>query len=307
MDPLSAGELAGSWVPVLPPLGEDGTLCLDLLERELEALIASGARGLFLGGAQSEWSQFGESEFDAGLACLARGAADAGLSFVAGANHMDAEQQRVRVEIAGTVQPGAIRVGLATVARDAAEDLVTYLASLAEAAAPAGLVLDLCREQLAEVDLPALVEACPFVVGLSLAHFDEVALERLAIFEDELAIMVPGQFLASGFRHGALGSFSRLALLSPAGAQAWYESLTGDMDAALGLELRVQRFIEDWIAPYTARRGFSAAAVDKLMLAIGDCFKVGTRVLFPDVPIDDSEAERLIPTARERLPEFFPD
>lgn len=307
MDPLAAGELAGSWVPVLPPLAEDGTLCLDLLERELEALMAAGARRLFLGGAQSEWSQFGEAEFDAGLACLARFAAAAGLPFVAGATHTDAAQEHRRVETASSYEPGAIRVGLPADARVSSADLVTHLASLAEAAAPAGLVLDLGQEVVAQIDLRNLVEACPFVVGLSLDHFDEAVLERLAVFEDELAILVPGDFLAAGFRHGALGSFSRLALLSPAGAQAWYDSLAEDMDAALSLELRVQRFTEDWIAPYATRRGFSPAAVDKLMLAVGGWFRVGTRVVFPDAPIDDSEAERLIPLARERLPEFFSD
>lgn len=277
------------------------------LAGEVEALAAAGVRGLALGGPQSEWTRCSESDFDAGLRCLAHCAAAARLPFVAGATHPDLARERTRVETAGAHGPGAIRVGLPAPTDMATEEVVRYLSSIAETAAPAGLVLDLAQEHVAGFDIAHLVEACPFIVGLSLMDFDESACRRLVAIDDELAVLVPGPFLATGFRHGARGSFSRLALLSPAGAQVWNEDLVDDLEAALTLELRVQRFLEDWIAPYTTRRGFSPAAVDKLLVEIGGWCPLGMRVHSPHVAIDGAEAERLLPLARERLPEFFAD
>jgi hypothetical protein len=103
----------------------------------------------------------------------------------------------------------------------------------------------------------------------------------------------------------AAGSFSNVACLSPRGAQKWTASMRSDIDAALDLERRVCAFMDNHIVPFRQNRGFSNAALDKLLSAIGNWGPVGTRLRFPYRSIDASEAESLRRIAMSELPDLF--
>ena len=79
-----------------------------------------------------------------------------------------------------------------------------------------------------------------------------------------------------------------------------------DIHAALDLERRICKFMETHIVPYRQRLGYSNAALDKLLCAIGNWGPVGTRLRWPYRSIDMSEAVRLRDIARTELRELFP-
>jgi hypothetical protein len=107
-------------------------------------------------------------------------------------------------------------------------------------------------------------------------------------------------------KHGvAAGAFSNVACLSPAGAQAWTDRMASDLDAALDLERRICRFMDEHVVPFRSLHGYSNAALDKLLAAIGGWGPVGTRLRRPYRWIDQAEAERLRPLARSMMPELI--
>ena len=71
-----------------------------------------------------------------------------------------------------------------------------------------------------------------------------------------------------------------------------------DIEAALETERRICRFMDEHIVPFRQKFGFSNAALDKLLSAIGNWGPVGTRLRWPYRWIDEHEAVRLRTIAR---------
>ena len=76
--------------------------------------------------------------------------------------------------------------------------------------------------------------------------------------------------------------------------------MKADMEAALNLESRIKKFINDHIP-----KEYPNPAKDKLLAEIGGWSKIGTRLRWPYHWIPESEAKRLRPIARQVLPELF--
>jgi hypothetical protein len=103
----------------------------------------------------------------------------------------------------------------------------------------------------------------------------------------------------------AAGSFSNVACLSPRGAQIWTASMRDNIDAALDLERRICAFMDKHIVPFRQEFGYSNAALDKLLSAIGNWGPVGTRLRSPYRSIEAGEAVRLRRVARIELADLF--
>jgi hypothetical protein len=78
-----------------------------------------------------------------------------------------------------------------------------------------------------------------------------------------------------------------------------------NMEAALAVEARIQKFLEEFIVPFRREGQYPNHALDKLLAAIGGWSCAGTRLRWPYQWIEESEAQRLRPIARHRLPELF--
>ena len=110
---------------------------------------------------------------------------------------------------------------------------------------------------------------------------------------------------STGIAHGANGSYSNVACLSPDGAKRWNEMMECDLPRALELEARIQRFMNECIIPFRTEQGFGNAALDKLLAAIGGWCDAGTRLRWPYRGVPPVEADRLRPIAHRMLPELF--
>jgi dihydrodipicolinate synthase/N-acetylneuraminate lyase len=143
-------------------------------------------------------------------------------------------------------------------------------------------------------------------VGVKLADGDAQWYADAAQFLDDWALYIPGHHLATGARHGvAAGAFSNVACLSPAGAQRWTRLMATDIEAALDIERRLCAFMDGHVVPFRRDQGYSNAALDKLLAAVGNWAPVGTRLRRPYRWIDEQHAARLREVAHSMLPEIM--
>lgn len=81
--------------------------------------------------------------------------------------------------------------------------------------------------------------------------------------------------------------------------------MLSDPDAAEWLEVRLNRFLERHISPLQAA-GYSNAALDKALAAVGGWAPIGTRVRWPYRSVPQEAIAALRRAAIEELPELLP-
>jgi 4-hydroxy-tetrahydrodipicolinate synthase len=308
LPPLQAHQLRGNWATLLLPINADESIDYGRLAGELEGLIVAGVDGIYTNGTAGEFHTQSEAEFEAIHTLVAEHCHRADMPFQIGASHMSAQASLERIRLAKTLQPAAIQVILADWFPLKEKEMIACLARMAAAADPIGLVL--YNPPHAKVVLPPdqigrLREAVPALIGAKVADGDAAWYAAIREHCHGLAIFVPGHHLATGVANGAVGSYSNVACLSPAGSQRWYQQMLVDLPAALATEQRIRHFLDTHIVPFSLRDGFANPALDKLLAAIGNWAEVGTRLRWPYRWIEPEEALRLRPIAMSLLPELF--
>lgn len=307
MKPLCAEEIRGTWATVLLPLNADESIDYTWLAAQLDFIIAAGVNGLYTNGTASEFYSQTEDEFDRLHALMAEKCEHAGMPFQIGVSHPNAQTSLARLRRAVAFKPGAWQVILPDWLPVVDAEAVAFLERMAEAAAPAGLVLynpPHAKRALAPRDFARLKQAVPQLVGVKVMDGDEQWYAEMREQAGGLSVFVPGHHLATGLLLGAAGSYSNIACLHPVGARRWYELMKTEPARALEIEARLRKFFADHIAPFKMR-GYSNAALDKLLAAIGRWSATGTRLRWPYQWIPEREAERLRPLAQALIPELL--
>ncbi len=303
--------LRGNWATLLLPIAADEAIDFGRLAEEIDLLVAARVDGIYSNGTAGELHNQTEAEYAAIQALLAEKCRAAGMPFVIGACQPDPSLARERVTLARDHGPAAIQVVLPDWWPVTEPEALDFLDLMAEAAGGVPLILynpPHAKRVLAPDELGRLVRAVPAVAGIKLADGGDAWYAAAKQHLSGTALFVPGHHLATGMKHGvAAGAFSNVACLSPAGAQAWTDRMASDLDAALDLERRICRFMDEHVVPFRAQHGYSNAALDKLLAAIGGWGPVGTRLRRPYRWIDEAEALRLRPVARSMMPELFPE
>lgn len=303
-------KLRGNWASLLLPINDDDSIDFARLGEEIDILIATGVDGIYSNGTAGEFHSQTEAEFDRIQHLLAERCTTAGMDFIIGACQPDARQSLDRVRRAAGLKPRAIQVILPDWWPVSNAEARTFLEDACAAAPGIPLVLynpPHAKRVLSPTDLAETLTGLPQVVGVKLAggNADWYADARTHL--DDLALFVPGHHLATGHKEGvAAGAFSNVACLSPTGAQRWTELMRTDLEAALEIETRLRQFILGHILPF-AEQGYSNAALDKLLAAIGGWAPVGTRLRRPYKSIDPAAALQLRPIAKSLIPEIMLD
>jgi dihydrodipicolinate synthase/N-acetylneuraminate lyase len=301
--------LGGNWATLLLPIAADESIDFGRLAEEIDLLVAARVDGIYSNGTAGELHNQTEAEYAAIQVLLAERCRAAGMPFVIGACQPDPSLARERVKLARDLGPAAIQVVLPDWWPVTEAEALDFLDLMAEAAGGVPLILynpPHAKRVLAPDELGRLVRAVPAVAGIKLADGDDAWYAAAKRHLSGTALFVPGHHLATGMRHGvAAGAFSNVACLSPAGAQAWTDRMATDIEGALDLERRICRFMDQHVVPFRAQHGYSNAALDKLLAAIGGWGPVGTRLRRPYRWIDEAEALRLRPAARSMMPELF--
>ncbi len=308
MKPLTAPELRGTWGTLLLPINDDESINFGKLSEEIDCLIAAEVDGIYSNGTAGEFYAQSEDEFDRVSQLLAEKCERAGMPFQIGASFMSAQIALERAKRAAQFKPSAIQIILPDWSPVTLEEAITFLQRIAEAVAPVTLVLynpPHAKRVLQPRDFAALCEAVPPLAGVKVADGDPEWYRAMQPLLARLSVFVPGHLLASGFEQGAHGAYSNVACLNPRGARAWNELMKTDLAAALEIEARIRKFMNDYILPFREKYGASNQALDKLLAAVGAWSDVGTRLRWPYRGIDVTEASALRPDARRMIPELF--
>lgn len=300
-------RISGNWASLLLPINSDDSIDFARLWDAMDVLVAAGVDGIYSNGTASEFYTQSEAEFDRIQEMLANRCTAAGQPFIIGACHTDARQSLDRLRRAVALKPLAMQVILPDwwpVGVDEARD---FLMQASEAAAGIPLILYnpphakrvLTPAEIAEATRGTAVTATKLTLGGE--GWYEEARQHLS----HLGVFVPGHHLATGMREGvAAGAFSNVACLSPIGAQRWTEMMKTDPATALDIETRIKGFVMGHILPF-AEQGYSNAALDKLLAAIGGWADVGTRLRGPYRSIDPDAATALRAIAHQMIPEIM--
>jgi dihydrodipicolinate synthase/N-acetylneuraminate lyase len=306
-DARPKATLRGNWATLLLPIADDDSIDFGRLAEEIDILVTAGVDGIYSNGTAGEFHNQTEREYDAIQALLAERCG--ALPFVIGACQPDPSIARERVARAQALGPAAIQVILPDWWPLTDPEAIDFLGLMADSAGAVPLVLynpPHAKRVLSPAELGRLVRAAPSVAGIKLADGDAAWYAEAKAHLSGTALFVPGHHLATGVSHGvAAGAFSNVACLNPAGAQAWTDRMTVDIEGALDLERRICRFMDEHVVPFRTQQGYSNAALDKLLAAIGAWGPVGTRLRRPYRWIPESEAARLRPIARSLMPELF--
>ena len=118
-----------------------------------------------------------------------------------------------------------------------------------------------------------------------------------------ISVFVPGHHLATGIKNGASGAYSNVACLNPVAAQKWYGLMCTDLEAALELESRIQKFMGECIDPFIVKMHYPNHACDRFMALIGGWADVGAYLRWPYQSIP----EKYVPLARKRAHDIIPE
>jgi len=298
--------LRGTWGTVLLPIRADESIDFSALGDELDVLLQVGLAGVYTCGTAGEFHTLDEDEFDALSELVAEKARRAHAAFQIGASHMSGQVSLSRIRRARSLDPSAIQVVLPDWLPLSPSEVERALERMVQAAGGIPLVLynpPHAKTVCGPEQMAALAQAFPEMVGVKVAGNDAFY-SRLHAAAPQLSIFAPGHELAHARRLGAVGSYSNVACLAPAGALAWERQMDRDPVGAEALGDRIMAFFETYIAPLKAR-GYSNTALDKALAAVGGWASIGTRARWPYNSVPDEEVAVLAPLARAALPELF--
>ena len=306
---LRRHPIAGNWATLLLPIAADETIDFDKLGAEIDLLIAAGVDGIYSNGTAGEFHNQTEGEYDRIQDLLAHRCRASGMPFVIGACQPDPMIMLERVRRATKHRPLAIQVILPDWWPLTNLEAIDFLKRTAEVSDGIPIVLynpPHAKRVFSPSELAEVCGPCPSVVAIKLADGDAQWYADARAHLQEFSLFVPGHHLATGIKHGvAAGAFSNVACLSPRGAQVWTDLMKQDLDRALEIESRICAFMDDYIVPFRRDQGYSNAALDKLLAAIGDWGPVDTRLRWPYRFIEGESVPELRAIARRKLPEIF--
>ncbi|MBW9113981.1 dihydrodipicolinate synthase family protein [Rhizobium cauense] len=301
--------ISGNWATLLLPIADDDSIDYAALEREIDTLIEAQVDGIYSNGTAGEFHNQTEEEYDRIQELLASRCHAAGVPFVIGACQPAPAIMLSRLRRSVALEPMAIQVILPDWWPVTNLEAIDFLKGASEASEGIPLILynpPHAKRALEPRDLSAICTPCPSVVGIKLADGDASWYEDARAHLAEFSLFVPGHHLATGKQEGiAAGAFSNVACLSPYGAQKWTDLMATDIEAALDIERRICSFMDDYIVPFRRDQGYSNAALDKLLAAVGNWAPVGTRLRWPYRSIDAHHAQRLRQAAHAIVPELF--
>ncbi|WP_271897951.1 dihydrodipicolinate synthase family protein [Candidatus Phyllobacterium onerii] len=297
--------ISGNWASLLLPVEADDSIEFSKLGVEIDILIDAKVDGIYSNGTAGEFHNQTEEEFDRIQLMLAERCRKAGMLFIIGACQPDPMIMLNRVRSAATLAPAAIQVILPDWWPLTDGEAIDYLNRAFEIANGIPLILynpPHAKRVLSPKELGAILAGAPGVVGVKLADGDANWYVETRKHLSGVSLFVPGHHLATGIREGvAAGAFSNVACLSPRGAQRWTDLMQTNIDAAIETEQRICKFMAQHIVPFRQKSGYSNAALDKLLCAIGNWGPVSTRLRFPYRWIGEDEAQRLRAVAKQEL------
>ncbi len=310
MRPLSSDEIFGNWATLLLATDKKGDIDYSKLNEEIDVLISSCPNGIYSNGTSGEFYSQSEEEFLKVSELLAQKCEKAGIPFQIGVSHMSPQISLERLKQVKHLKPGAVQVILPDWFPVTLEEALVFLQKMEQEAEGIPLVLynpPHAKKQLSPKDWAYLKKHVPSLVGLKIfdANGDENWYSEMRRYSEGLSVFIPGHRLVTGIKNGANGAYSNLACLNPFAAQKWFNLINEDLEAALELEKRINRFMKEFIEPFIVKDYYPNHACDRFMAMIGGWTDVGSKLRWPYKSIPEDLAEPIRVKAKNIIPEFF--
>lgn len=310
MQRLSANDIFGNWATLLLATDHSGAIDYSRMADEIDVLIASGPNGIYSNGTAGEFYAQTEDEFDRVSLMLSEKCEKAGVAYQIGVSHMSPQISLERLKRVKYLKPGAVQVVLPDWFPVTLEEAVVFLQKMEEEAGGTSLVLynpPHAKRILQPEEWAILKKQIPSFVGVKVFDQDGSTkwYETVRGNSHGLSVFIPGHRLASGICEGANGSYSNMACLNPFAAQRWFEMTKTDLPAALDLEIRINQFMNECIAPFITERHYPNHACDRFMALVGAWADVGANLYWPYRSVPVSFVEPIRQKARAIIPEYF--
>ncbi|WP_192257716.1 dihydrodipicolinate synthase family protein [Mesorhizobium silamurunense] len=298
----------GIWGAVMLAVGLDGNIDWSATQDTVARLCGSGIHGVYSNGTACEFHCQTEAEFDRLSEMVAQIAGAANIPFQIGISQSNPRVARERLKRVAGLRPSAVQFTLPDWWPPSDEEVLRFVSGLAEVAPSTPLVFynpPHAKRRLSLESIAALRTGVPSLVGAKLPGGDAGWYADMRRELPGLSVFVPGHTLATGYAHGAHGSYSNVACLTPKGALQWWAQILAEEHAAAEMEVRIQAFLADHVLPFRARYAVSDAALDKAMVAAGGWGTLGPRLLWPYSSVPDEDIPALGKAVRAAFPEWF--
>lgn len=307
---LKWNEISGNWATLLLATDKWGAIDYSKLANEMDVLIAARSCGIYSNGTAGEFYAQTEEEFDRISLMLAEKCEQAEVPFQIGVSHMSPQVSLERLRRIRYLHPGAVQLILPDWFPVTLEESIAFLQEMEAEANGISLILynpPHAKRQLIPAEWAVLKNHVPTLRGLKV--FDKNAdpewYKQVNDHKSGLSVFIPGHRLATGIVSGAHGAYSNMACINPFAAQKWYDLTQVDVEAALELEVRVNRFISELIAPFITVHQYPNHACDRFMALLGGWADVGEKLRWPYRSIPVSNIEPVRQKAKVIIPEFF--
>ncbi|WP_167616668.1 dihydrodipicolinate synthase family protein [Maribellus sediminis] len=310
MKALINTEIVGNWATLLLATDDKGKLDFAKLSDEIDVLIASQPNGIYSNGTAGEFYAQTEDEFDRISLLLSEKCEKAEVPYQIGVSHMSPQISLERLRRIKDLEPGAVQVILPDWFPVTLDEAIDFLKKMEETANGISLVLynpPHAKKNLQPADWTILKKNVQSLVGVKVfdQNADTAWFSEMKKSSKGLSVFIPGHRLITGLRNGAHGAYSNVACLNPFIAQHWYEMAGYDMESALEMEVRINRFMSELIAPFITQHGYPNHACDRFMALLGGWADVGSKLRWPyrSIPVDLVESVKM--RAKKIIPEFF--
>jgi len=310
MQSLNDKEIFGNWATLLLATDNDGNIAYSQLADEIDVLIASHPNGIYSNGTAGEFYSQTEDEFDRISQLLSEKCEKAGIAYQIGVSHMSPQLSLERLKRVRHLRPGAVQVILPDWFPVVMDEAIVFLQKMEEEARGTSLILynpPHAKRQLQPEEWAVLKKQVPSLVGLKVfdQNADPAWYKRMNENKDGLSVFIPGHRLATGIKSGAHGAYSNMACLNPFAAQKWFEMIHTDPEVALELEIRINQFMSELIAPFITVQHFPNHACDRFMALLGGWAHVGSKLRWPYRSIPESYLDTIRKQSKQIIPEFF--
>jgi len=308
LQPANLNSPYGIWGAVLLCVSSHGTIDWDVMSAHIKALCESSVNGIYTNGTAGEFHNQTGAEYTQLTKLVASIAKDNQKPFQLGVSHSNPRVALKRLQSAVKLLPDGVQFTLPDWCTLSPKELITFVDQLQATAGNVPLILynpPHAKHQLSLADIYALVQRIPNLVGVKLAAGDATWYATNQQYLRNLSVFVPGHTVAFGRPQGASGSYSNVACLSPDGAVMHWNLIQNDLDAAVELESRINRFMQTHLVTLAARHGLSNGALDKLMAAAGGWSPISEKLLWPYHNASELDVSRVAAAARNELPELF--
>ena len=310
MKSLTDQEIFGNWATLLLATDNDGNIAYSQLADEIDVLIASRPNGIYSNGTTGEFYSQTEDEFDRISQLLSEKCEKAGIAYQIGVSHMSPQLSLERLKRVRHLRPGAVQIILPDWFPVVMDEAIVFLQKMEEEARRINFILynpPHAKRQLEPEDWAILKKQVPSLVGLKVfdQNADPAWYKRVNENKEGLSIFIPGHRLATGIKSGAHGAYSNMACLNPFAAQKWFEVIQTNPEAALELEIRINQFMSELIAPFITLQHFPNHSCDRFMALLGGWANVGSKLRWPYRSIPESYLDTIRKQSRQIIPEFF--